>query len=105
MDNAVAVNPNLPLVESASFGGRMAALPMRSKLSARARAAAALVGVVLAMLMWSNKGDYKVLYANLSDKDGGADHRPAVADERALPHARRRRGDPGAGRARCTTCA
>ncbi|MEQ1686467.1 MAG: flagellar basal-body MS-ring/collar protein FliF [Burkholderiaceae bacterium] len=71
MDNAVAVNPNLPLVESASFGGRMAALPMRSKLSA-VLGLLALVGVVMAMLMWSNKGDFKVLYANLSDKDGGA---------------------------------
>ena len=33
---------------------------------------AALVAVVLAMTMWSSQGDYKVLYANLSDKDGGA---------------------------------
>ncbi|MEO8805348.1 MAG: flagellar basal-body MS-ring/collar protein FliF [Burkholderiaceae bacterium] len=71
MDNAVAVNSNLPLVQSASFGGRMAALPLRSKLSA-ALGLAALVGVVLAMVMWSSKGDFKVLYANLSDKDGGA---------------------------------
>ena len=71
MDNAVTINPNLPLVESASFGGRMAALPMRSKLSL-ALGIAALAGVVLAMLLWSSKGDFKVLYANLSDKDGGA---------------------------------
>ena len=71
MDNAVTVNPNLPLVESASFGGRMAALPMRSKLSL-ALGIVALAGVVLAMLLWSCKGDFKVLYANLSDKDGGA---------------------------------
>ena len=71
MDNAVAVNPNLPLVESASFGGRIVALPMRSKLSA-VLGLMALVGVVLAMLMWNSKGDFKVLYANLSDKDGGA---------------------------------
>jgi len=71
MDNAVVVNPNLPLVESAGFGGRVAALPMRSKLSA-VLGLMALVGVVLAMLMWSSKGDFKVLYANLSDKDGGA---------------------------------
>ncbi len=71
MDNAVVVNPHLPLVQSASFGGRMAALPMRSKLSA-ALGLAALVGVVLAMLLWNSKGDFKVLYANLSDKDGGA---------------------------------
>ena len=71
MDHAVAVNPNLPLLESAGFGGRMAALPLRSKLSA-VLGLLALVGVVLAMLMWNSKGDFKVLYANLSDKDGGA---------------------------------
>jgi flagellar M-ring protein FliF len=71
MDNAVAINPALPLVEPASFAGRMAAMPMRSKLSF-GLGVAALAGVVLAMTLWSSKGDYKVLYANLSDKDGGA---------------------------------
>ncbi|MDP9044608.1 MAG: flagellar M-ring protein FliF [Pseudomonadota bacterium] len=71
MNDAVAINPNLPLVESASFGGRMAALPLRSKLSLGI-GIAALAGVVLAMTLWSSKGDFKVLYANLSDKDGGA---------------------------------
>jgi flagellar M-ring protein FliF len=71
MNDAVAINPNLPLVEPASFAGRMAALPMRSKLS-MGLGIAALAGVVLAMTLWSSKGDFKVLYANLSDKDGGA---------------------------------
>jgi flagellar M-ring protein FliF len=71
MDNAVATNPALPLVEPASFIDRMAAMPARSKVSA-AIGIAALAGVVLAMTLWSSKGDYKVLYANLSDKDGGA---------------------------------
>ena len=71
MNDAVAINPALPLVEPASFKGRMAALPMRSKLS-MALGIAALAGVVLAMTLWSSKGDFKVLYANLSDKDGGA---------------------------------
>lgn len=71
MNDAVAINPNLPLVEPASFAGRMAALPMRSKLS-MGLGVAALAGVVLAMTLWSSKGDFKVLYANLSDKDGGA---------------------------------
>jgi flagellar M-ring protein FliF len=71
MDNAVTLNPALPLVEPATFAGRMAALPMRSKLSL-ALGVGALAAVVLAMTMWSSKGDYKVLYANLSDKDGGA---------------------------------
>ena len=71
MNDAVAINPALPFVEPASFAGRMAALPMRSKLG-MALGVAALAGVVLAMTLWSSKGDFKVLYANLSDKDGGA---------------------------------
>ena len=71
MDNSLTVNADLPLVEPASFAGRMAALPMRSKLSF-GLGIAALAGVVLAMTLWSSKGDFKVLYANLSDKDGGA---------------------------------
>ncbi len=71
MDNAVVINPALPFVEPASFAGRMAAMPMRSKLSF-ALGVAVLAGVVLAMTLWSSKGDFKVLYANLSDKDGGA---------------------------------
>ncbi len=71
MNDAVAINPALPLVERATFVGRMAALPVRSKLSL-ALGVAALAGVVLAMTLWSSKGDFKVLYANLSDKDGGA---------------------------------
>jgi len=73
MDNAVATRPNaaLPLVEPAGFAARMAALPTKSKATL-ALGIAALVGVVLAMTMWSSQGDYKVLYANLSDKDGGA---------------------------------
>ena len=71
MDNALALSPATALVDSGSFAGRMAAMPARSKASA-AIGVAALVGVVLAMTLWSSKGDYKVLYANLSDKDGGA---------------------------------
>jgi flagellar M-ring protein FliF len=71
MENAVAISNALPLVEPASFAGRMAAMPTRSKVSA-VIGVAALAGVVLAMTMWSSKGDFKVLYANLSDKDGGA---------------------------------
>ena len=52
---------------------------------------AALAAVVLAMTLWNSQGDYKVLYANLSDKDGGAIIAAAVADERAVPPRRRRR--------------
>jgi len=72
MDHAVAANPAaLPLVEPGTFGGRLAAMPMRSKLGL-GLGIAALAATVLAMTLWSSQGDYKVLYANLSDKDGGA---------------------------------
>ena len=70
MDNGIALkNPNA--VADPGFGARLAALPGRSKV-ALGVGLAALAGVVLAMTMWSSQGDYKVLYANLSDKDGGA---------------------------------
>ena len=71
MDNAVAVNSPIQLVAADSFGARIAALPGRSKF-ALGGGIAALAAVVLAMTLWSSQGDYKVLYANLSDKDGGA---------------------------------
>ena len=49
----------------------MSAMPARSKL-ALGLGVATLGAVVLALTLWSGQGDYKVLYANLSDKDGGA---------------------------------
>ncbi len=71
MDNAVAIaNPQYPAVP-ASFGARIAALPVKSRVGLGA-GIVALIAVLAAILMWSSQGDYKVLYANLSDKDGGA---------------------------------
>ncbi len=71
MDNAVALPPNASLAVPATFAGRVQAMPLRSKVSALI-GVAALAGVVFAMTAWNSHGDYKVLYANLSDKDGGA---------------------------------
>jgi flagellar M-ring protein FliF len=71
MDNAVALSPHATPVVPATFGARLQAMPLRSKVSALI-GIAALAGVVYAMTAWSANGDYKVLYANLSDKDGGA---------------------------------
>ena len=71
MDNAVALSPNAPLAVPATFAGRVQAMPLRSKVSALI-GIAALAGVVFAMTAWNSHGDYKVLYANLADKDGGA---------------------------------
>ena len=71
MDNAVALSSTLPMAVPASFSGRIKAMPARAKASA-AIGVVALVGVVLALTLNASQGDYKVLYANLSDKDGGA---------------------------------
>ncbi|MEO7055829.1 MAG: flagellar basal-body MS-ring/collar protein FliF [Caldimonas sp.] len=70
MDNAVALTP-ASLAAQGSFAGRLQAMPMKSKLSFGI-GVAALAAVVFAMTMWSSQGDYRVLYANLADKDGGA---------------------------------
>jgi len=71
MDNAVALNSSLPMAVPASFAGRIAAMPARAKLSTGI-GLAALIGIGLALAMNAGQSDYKVLYANLSDKDGGA---------------------------------
>lgn len=60
-----------PLPVANDLTSRLLAMPAKSKASL-ALGVAALAGVVLALSMWSSQGDYKVLYANLSDKDGGA---------------------------------
>jgi flagellar M-ring protein FliF len=62
---ALAVNP------ATGFADRLAALPARSKLGLGA-GLALLVAALVAMTMWSSNGDYRVLFANVSDKDGGA---------------------------------
>ncbi len=71
MDNAVALPPNASIVVPDTLAGRIQAMPLRSKLAALV-GTAALAAIVAALLVWSSHGDYKVLYANLSDKDGGA---------------------------------
>src|SRR3954452_7351187 len=71
MDNAVALSPNAASAVPATFAGRLQAMPTRSKVSAFV-GVAALAGIVYAMTAWNSHGDYRVLYANLADKDGGA---------------------------------
>ncbi len=71
MDNAVTLANPKALAPASGFGARLAALPVKSRVNL-GLGIAALVAVVVAMAMWSSQGDYKVLYANLSDKDGGA---------------------------------
>ncbi len=73
MDNAVALKKPTPLVPAPApgFASRLAELPTRTKVMF-GLGLSALLAVVIAMVLWGNQGDYKVLYANLSDKDGGA---------------------------------
>lgn len=71
MDNAVTLANANQLAAPAGFGARLAALPAKSKASL-GLGIAALIAVLAAITLWSSQGDYKVLYANLSEKDGGA---------------------------------
>jgi flagellar M-ring protein FliF len=72
MDNTLApVAPQALVPAGNGITARLAALPARHKLML-AGGAAALVAIALSFALMSNSGDYKVLYANLSDKDGGA---------------------------------
>ena len=72
MDNAVvAVKSQLPMAVPATFTGRIMAMPGKARATA-AIGILALIGVLVALTMGTSQGDYKVLYANLSDKDGGA---------------------------------
>ncbi len=71
MDNAVALASPRPLPIPVGFAERVKLMPGRAKLSAGI-GLAALAGIVVALTMNVGQGDYKVLYANLSDKDGGA---------------------------------
>ncbi|ODU99547.1 MAG: flagellar M-ring protein FliF [Rubrivivax sp. SCN 70-15] len=68
MEPAV-VSQSLPL--ATGLGARLAALPAKSKLMAGI-GLAALAAVLLALTMGLRQGDYKVLFANVSEKDGGA---------------------------------
>ena len=71
MDNAVVLANPSTAGQPVAFATRLQAMPLKSKLSALI-GVAALAGVVYAMTLWNSQGDFKVLYANLADKDGGA---------------------------------
>jgi flagellar M-ring protein FliF len=71
MDNAVVPISITPTpVAPAGMAARVATLPARTKVMA-ALGIAALIAVLVALSMSMKQGDYKVLFANLSEKDGG----------------------------------
>ena len=67
--NPLAV-PAGPVVNDGAVA-RLAAMPPRSRLMLGI-GVAALVAVLVALALWGRQGDWRVLYANLSDKDGGS---------------------------------
>jgi flagellar M-ring protein FliF len=71
MDNAVANSAPTPLVPATpGLATRWSALPAKTRLLAIV-GAAALVGVLVLMTGSARDSDYRVLFPNLSDKDGG----------------------------------
>jgi len=72
MDHAIAHagTPVAPAPATPSLS-TLSAMPAKAKLMLGA-GFAGLAAVVVALVLWGQKGDYKVLYANLSEKDGGA---------------------------------
>ncbi len=72
MDNALTTPlPNAAALAPGSVTARLAAVPVKAMVMLTL-GVAALAAVIAALAMWSKGGDYKLLYANLSDKDGGA---------------------------------
>ena len=76
MDNALtASNPNAPPspspVTTGNWRERFTTMPLRSLLSLGV-GLAVLVAIGVALFSNGSRGDYKVLFAGLSDKDGGA---------------------------------
>ena len=71
MDSALASSTS-PLLVPATPGplARFNALPVRARLGFGA-GLAALLAVLVALALGTREGDFKVLYANLSDQDGG----------------------------------
>lgn len=75
MDNATLqpLTPNTVAAEAPApgFAARLAGLPLGRKL-ALAGGVLALLGLLAMSVFWNTGNNYKVLFANLSDKDGGA---------------------------------
>jgi flagellar M-ring protein FliF len=69
MEQALA--PAVPLAVTPGPLDRMMAMPASAKMKLGA-GVAGLAAVIVAICLWSSQGDYRVLFANLPDKEGGA---------------------------------
>jgi flagellar M-ring protein FliF len=73
METAVVSQSGQEMLPAApsGFAGRVAALPAKTRVMAGI-GIAALAGVLVAMALSMRTSDYKVLFANVGEKDGGA---------------------------------
>lgn len=69
MEQALATA--VPLAVAPGPLDRMMAMPAGAKMKLGA-GVAGLAAVIVAICLWSSQGDYRVLFANLPDKEGGA---------------------------------
>src|SRR5512141_3196827 len=69
MDQALATAA--PLAVAPGPLERLTAMPASAKMKLGV-GLAGLVAVIVAIGLWSSQGDYRVLFANLPDKEGGA---------------------------------
>jgi flagellar M-ring protein FliF len=70
MEQALAPAVALPAAAPGPLA-RLASMPAAAKMKLGG-GLAALAAVVIAIGLWSSQGDYRVLFANLPDKEGGA---------------------------------
>jgi flagellar M-ring protein FliF len=68
-ENAVAIAP--PTLPGTDLVAGWRALPVRNKIATMVGAAAS-IAILAAAWMWSQAPDYKILFAQIPDKDGGA---------------------------------
>jgi len=104
-NSAAAVVPPAEVVDSKppGFVQRLSDLPMQRKLMLGG-GIAALFAIFVAMLMLGRDGEYRVLYSNLSDKDGGAII--AQLQQMQVPYKYTEGGGASwSPPTRCTTCA
>ncbi len=71
MDNALAARNASVNIAAPGLLARLGGLSLKNQISL-ILGLSAVAGLAMALAAWNNSGDYKVLYANLSDKDGGA---------------------------------
>ena len=71
MDNAVAARTASVNLVSPGLLARLGGLSLKNQISL-ILGLTAVAGLAMTLAAWNNNSDYKVLYANLSDKDGGA---------------------------------